>query len=138
MLVLKLKLFDLLNQILSCINTFWMNLNVKHYSNVNNWSWKTSYIRVKLSLNSVILKNFIQPLPVTIAFQGVSQQQIFPLRYLNRSVTWKQRFFIHNFPFFCLQPCPLSYPVNKVHFYISYGTWLHIVIKFHNMYSPLR
>lgn len=39
-------------------------------------------------------------------------------------------------PFLLLSP--LSYPVNKVHFYISYGTWLHIVIKFHNMYSPLR
>jgi hypothetical protein len=55
----------------------------------------------------------------------------------NWSVTWKRRFFIHNFPF-RLQHSPLSYPVNKVHFYISYGTWLHIVIKFHNMYSPLR
>lgn len=32
----------------------------------------------------------------------------------------------------------LSYTVNKVHFYISYGTWLHIVIKLNNMYSPYR
>lgn len=31
---------------------------------------------------------------------------------------------------------PDPYPVNKVHFSISYGTWLHIVINFYYMFPP--